>query len=145
MEKRMRLSDAANEVIRLAEASRRYWERELPKRHPHYPLVRPGEDSGPPSPEDEQLIALLKGLPQEQVYALILLMYIGRGDYAADYLGESYQAMRDTFLKPEYAIAQMADMPTLAEDMSDGLGELKKRHIDVDTFPFEPAAGNSHS
>jgi hypothetical protein len=33
----MKLSEAVREVIRLGDASRAYWDRELPKHHPHYP------------------------------------------------------------------------------------------------------------
>ena len=76
----MRLSEVVREVIRLGDASRAYWDRELPKHHPHYPVIRAGEDSAPPSPEDAQIQALLKSLPENQLYALLLLTYVGRGD-----------------------------------------------------------------
>jgi len=51
----MKLSETANEVIAFAEAVRNYWDTELPKRHPDYPFVHPGEDSGPPPPEEKKL------------------------------------------------------------------------------------------
>ena len=80
----MKLSEAVREVIRLGDASRAYWDRELPKHHPHYPLIRAEEDSAPPPPEDAQIQSLLKSLPEDQLYALILLTYVGRGDFSAD-------------------------------------------------------------
>ena len=46
----MRLSEVVREVIRLGDASRAYWDRELPKHHPHYPVIRAGEDSAPRHP-----------------------------------------------------------------------------------------------
>jgi hypothetical protein len=132
----MKLSEAVRAVIRLAEASQVYWDRELPKRHPHYPLIREGEDSGPPPPEDGQLEALLRSLPEEQIYALILLMYIGRGDFGTNHLMEDYRAMKETFEKPAMAIAQMTGKGTLAEYLTDGLAEIKKHHIDLDALSF---------
>ena len=41
----MKLSELVRQVIRLGDASRAYWDRELPKHHPHYPVIRAGEDS----------------------------------------------------------------------------------------------------
>ena len=93
----MKLSEAVQEVIRLGDASRAYWDRELPKHHPHYPVIRAGEDSAPPPPEDAQIQALLKSLPEDQLYALILLTYVGRGDFSADDLLPAYQTMKEIF------------------------------------------------
>src|ERR1700756_5535885 len=103
----MKLSEVVGEVIRLGDASRAYWDRELPKHHPHYPLVRAEEDSAPPPPEDAKIESLLKGLPEDQLYALILLSYVGRGDFSADDLLPAYQTMKETFPSKELAIAQM--------------------------------------
>jgi Protein of unknown function (DUF3775) len=130
----MRLSEGIGAVIRLAEASQQYWDRELPKRHPHYPVIREGEDSGPAPPEEGQLEVLLRSLPEEQIYALILLMYIGRGDFGTNHLAENYKAMKETFETPAMAIAQMKGTGTLAEYLSDGLAELKKHNIDPDAL-----------
>jgi hypothetical protein len=55
----MMFSQTAAEVIGLATAIRGYWNTELPKRHPNYPVVSLGEDSGPPPPPEE---ARLRGL-----------------------------------------------------------------------------------
>lgn len=132
----MKLSDAVRELIRLGDASRAYWERELPRRHPHYPLIRAGEDSGPPPPEDKQIQELLESLPEEQVYTLILLMYLGRGDFNADRLPAAYQRMKETFPSRELAIAQMTGKGTLAEYLTDALDELERRRTDVDNLKF---------
>jgi|SRR5579884_89069 len=139
----MKLSEAVREIIRLGDASRAYWDRELPKRHPHYPIIRPGEDSGPPPPEDAQIQALLKSLPEDQLYALILLMYVGRGDFSADHLFSAYQTMKEMFPSKDLAIAQMTENWTLAEYLMDAMEELQKRHIDLDSLEFTSAAGVS--
>jgi|SRR6266849_3937553 len=141
----MRLSEAANEVVRLAEAIHTYWDRELPKRHPHYPLIRSGEDSGPPAPEEGRLQDFLKSLPPNQVYALVLLMYVGRGDEGIDHLAERYQTVKEAFETPEHAIAQMTSKRTLDEYLTDGLAEIKKGGIDMDRITWEAARKPTHS
>ncbi len=137
----MKLSEAVREIIRLGDASRAYWDRELPKRHPHYPIIRAGEDSGPPPPEDAQIQALLESLPEDQLYALILLMYVGRGDFSADHLLPAYQTMKEMFPSKDLAIAQMTENWTLAEYLTDAMEEIEKRHIDLDSLKFTNTAG----
>ena len=69
----MKLSETVSEVIALAEAIRNYWDAELPKRHPDYPFVHPGEDDGPPPPEEQKLKDLLASLPEDVIYKLALI------------------------------------------------------------------------
>jgi hypothetical protein len=137
----MKLSEAVREIIRLGDASRAYWDRELPKRHPHYPKVCAGEDSGPPPPEDAQIHELLESLPEDQLYALILLMYVGRGDFRADRLPPAYQTMKEMFPSKELAIAQMTGNGTLAEYLTDAMDEIQKRNIDLDSLKLTSTAG----
>ncbi len=132
----MRLSEVVREVIRLGDASRAYWDRELPKHHPHYPVIRAGEDSAPPSPEDAQIQALLKSLPENQLYALLLLTYVGRGDLSADNLLAAYQDVKETFPSRDLAVAQLTGSKTLAEYLTDATEEIQKRRIDLDGLQF---------
>jgi len=136
----MKLSEVIREVIRLGDASRAYWDRELPKHHPHYPRVRPGEDSGPPPPEDQQIQTLLKNLPEDQLYALMVLTYVGRGDFSADRLVTAYGTIKDIFPSRELAIAQITGTNTLAEYLTDAMEEIQKRHIDLDSLKFVSTA-----
>jgi hypothetical protein len=133
----MKLSEVVREVIRLGDASRAYWNRELPKHHPHYPVIRAGENSPLPPPEDAQILAMLKSLPEEQVNALILLSYLGRGDVSADHLLPAYQTMKDIFPSRDLVIAQLTGNTTLAEYLTDAMEEIQKRHIDLDSLKFE--------
>ncbi|MGH7170835.1 MAG: DUF3775 domain-containing protein [Gemmataceae bacterium] len=132
----MKLSEAANEVIALAETIRNYWDAELPKRHPDYPFVHSGEDSGPPPPEEQKLKALLASLPEDLIYKLALLMYLGRGDFGTGDLAGRYQSLKQTFGKPDRAASQMMGKATLADYLTDGLAELDKTGIDVDHLTF---------
>ena len=128
----MKLSEVVGEVIRLDDTSRAYWDRELPKRHPHYPIIRAGEDSAPAPPEDAQIQALLKGLPDNQLYALILLTYVGRGDFSADDLLHGYENIKEAFPSRDLAIAQLKQNTTLAEYLTDAMEEIRKRRIELD-------------
>lgn len=135
----MKLSEVVRKVIRLGDASRAYWDRELPKHHPHYPVIGAGEDSAPPPPEDIQILALLKRLPEDQLYALALLTYVGRGDFSADDLLPAYQTMKEIFPSTDLAIAQITGKQALAEYLTDAMEEIEKRHIDLDSLKFEGA------
>jgi hypothetical protein len=139
----MKLSEAVREIIRLVDASRAYWDRELPKRHPRYPIIRAGEDSGPPPPEDAQIRALLERLPEDQLYALILLVYVGSGDFSADHLPSAYQTMKEMFPSKDLAIAQITGTYALAEYLTDAMEESQKRKIDLDSLKFTSTAGVS--
>lgn len=132
----MKLSESVREVIRLGNVSRAYWDRELPKRHPHYPVIGAGEDSVPPPSEEAQIESLLRSLPEDQLYALILLTYVGRGDFSADGLLPAYQTMKEAFPSTDLAIAQMTGNTAIAEYLTDAMQDVQKRHIDLDKLSF---------
>jgi hypothetical protein len=134
----MKLSQAAKKVIALAQAIREYWDAELPKRHPDYPLVHPGEDSGPPPPEEKKLRDFLSRLPEDVIYQLALIMDLGRGDFETNDLAGHYETLKETFGKPDRAASQMMAKAPLAEYLTDGLAQLKKNGIDVDHLTFMP-------
>jgi hypothetical protein len=135
----MKLSKAAKQVIVLAKAIRKYWNTELPKRHAHYPVVSPGEDSGPPPSEQKELKDLLSKLPEDIIYKLALIMCVGRGDFGTDDLPGHYEALKATFGNPDRTASQMTAKASLADYLTDGLAELKKSGIDVDNLTLTPA------
>jgi hypothetical protein len=139
----MKFSETVAEVIALATAIRKYWDTELPKRHPNYPVVSPGEDSGPPPPEEKKLRNLLGALPPDEIYKLALLMYVGRGDFGTDDLAGHYETLKKRLAKPERAVTQLMDKAPLADYVTDGLAELKKKGIDVDHLAFTSVASGS--
>ena len=136
----MKLSETVQEVIRLGTASRAYWDRELPKSHPHYPVLRPGEPEVPPPGEEAQIRSLLKGLPEPQVYTLVLLAHLGRREFTADRLPTAYDNMKEAFPTKDIAIAEMAENANVGEDLTDALEELTQRRIDLDTLSFANGA-----
>lgn len=136
----MTRSETLKELIRLGERSRAYWDRELPKRHPRWPVVQSGEESGPSPPEDAEIAKILAALPEEDLFILCLLMYVGRGDFDMDHLKAAYQSIRNTFPSRELAIDQLLGKRALSEYLTDAWDEVQKRHINVDSPSFVTAA-----
>jgi hypothetical protein len=125
-------SEVLRKAITLARGRREYWNRELPKRHRDYPIVHPGEDSGPPPPEEIQLRELLMGLPEDMIYKLIMLMYIGRDGSGVPDVAGLLGAMKRDFPKPEWAVSLMMGKAALDDYLAEGLEKLGHHDIDVD-------------
>ena len=139
----MKLSEVVRELIRLGDASRAYWDTELPKHHPHYPVILAEERSAPPPPEDAQIQALLNSLPEDQLYAVALLTYLGRGDFTADHLIRAYQTIKEILPSMELAISQITGQKALGEYLTDAMAEIQKRHINLDSLTFPSAVAVS--
>lgn len=135
----MRFSEAAAEVIRLAEARRNYWDTELPKHYPEYPLIRASDQRPPSPPEDVELRRLFSRLEPEVIYKLILTMYLGRDDFAPRNLERHYADMKTTFPEARIAASQMAGKVPLGNYLRDGLERLSRAGIDLDHVSLEPA------
>jgi hypothetical protein len=135
----MSFSEAATKVIELATKIRDYWNAELPKRHPQYPIVSPGEDSGPPPPEETELRSFLEGLSDEELYKLVLLMCLGRGDFGTEDLAMQYKRISDRYRKRERAISQIEGKAPLADYLTDGIAELQRTGINIDELMLAPA------
>jgi hypothetical protein len=134
----MTVSEAAHRVIDLARKVRDYYATELPKRHPNYPLVGFDEESVLPPAEEKELRDYLATLSDETIYQLILIMYLGRGDLGTNDLEESYETLRGTIGDSEQAVSQMMIYKaTLADELSDGLEELRKHKINADKIPLK--------
>jgi Protein of unknown function (DUF3775) len=135
----VKLSEVADEVIRLARATREYWDAELPKRHPDYPVVHPGEDSGPPPPQEAELRTLLQTLPEDVVYKLLLLTHIGQGDFDWRDLPGDFGRLKQTFAEPARVVELLLATVPLADYLADGLATLRESKIDPDKLSFKPA------
>ena len=96
------------------------------------------EESAPPPPEEKELRDFLTALSDEMIYQLMLIMYLGRGDLGTDGLAEYYETLKGTIGDPEDAASQMMIYKaTLADELSDGLEELRKHKINVDKIPLK--------
>jgi hypothetical protein len=134
---KMKLSEATNRVIDLADKVRAYYEREMPKWHPKYPLAYPGEEDPPPPPEEKELREFLLSLPEDMIRQLILIMHLGREDFGADALATQYEELKGTYGDSEQTASHLASWAPLADQLLDGLEELRKHQIDVDKLPLE--------
>jgi hypothetical protein len=132
----MKLSEAAARVIELSGKVRDYYDAELPKYHPDYPLVNEGEEEPPPPPEEAELRAFLERLPREQILQLLLIVNVVRGFCSADDLAGAYEALKSDYVDTEEAVSEMADMAALADNLSFGLEDLQSRGIEVDKMPL---------
>jgi len=130
------LSKAADKVIELARKIRDYYDSELPKWHPDYPVVDLMEEGPPPPPEEADLRAFLESLPKATIDRLILIMYLGRGDFGTDDLAGSYEYFKRMFRTPRDAARQMLEKTPLGDYLSDGMEELRKHGIDANRLPL---------
>lgn len=134
----MNVSEAASRVIDLASKVREYYATELPKRYPNYPVVDLDEASFPPPPEEKELRDFLSTLSDELISQLILILYLGRSDFGTDDLAEYYEHLKETVGDREEMVSQMMLYEaTLADELADGLEELRKRKINIDKMPLK--------
>jgi hypothetical protein len=137
LENDMKLSEAVQKGVNLSQKVRACYTAELPKQHPKYPLIGPDEAETPAPPEEEELRSFLASLDPEMVYQLILIMYLGRGDFDPDDLSESYEALK-SIGSAEVAASQMMEKAPLADYLSDGLAILRKHRIKLDNLLVSP-------
>jgi hypothetical protein len=137
----MKLSETIKKVIPLAQAISDYWETELPKRYPNYPLVNPGEEDPPPPPEEKKLKQLLARLPENDICKIALVAHIGQRGYGTDDLPARFQRLKEwEFEDREWAATRMSTDTSLALDLLEGLDLLKKKGLDVDHLMVTPAS-----
>lgn len=137
----MTLTDAAAQVIQLAREINAYYAAEWPKLYPDYPRVSLRGPVPKPPPARAQLEALLRSLQEDQVYRLLLLMYLGRGDFDTYDLKAAYAYLKETFQEPEHAISQLLEKVPLPDYLADGLDALRNQGLDPEhLFADQPAA-----
>ncbi len=134
----MKLSKSLPEILRLARGIQTYWEQELPKRHPNYPIVNAGEDSGPPPPETAQLEALLEKYTDEQVYALVFLVYVGLGSFHANDSERGFNKLHEAFPHKAEAVSLLLNENPLADILEDGISLLEQEGLDIDSLYLTP-------
>ena len=132
----MKLSKVVERVIDLGRAVREYYEVEERRRHPHYPLIYPGEPETPPPLEKQQLRDFLASLEPEMVWQLLAIMDLGRELFGIEDLPSYYEELKNQPVGPEMAISQMVEKAPLADYLEDGITELKKQKINIDKSPF---------
>jgi hypothetical protein len=136
----MNLSDAINRVIELARKVSDYYETELPKRHPNYPLVGPEGEDTPPPPEEKELGDFLATLPEEQIYQILLLIDFARGERGSDNMAEYYDGLKVLYGDEDEARSHLIwHVATLADALTDSIEELRKHKINVDKLPLKKA------
>lgn len=115
----MSFSDTMKRVIELTAIIRDYWDRELRKRHPDYPIVKEGVDDGPPPPEEAQLRDLLRSLSRGDLYKLLAIASLGRGEFQLEALESSSRQIAGQFPRVEDAIDRLMSLAWLDADLTD--------------------------
>lgn len=135
----MNLSEAVNRVIDIAGKIPAYYETELRKRYPNYPLVDLDADSSvPPPPKEQELRDFLASLSDDLIYQLILIVHFWRGYFRLDDMAGYYAGMKDAVGDRTQALSElMFDATTLASELSGGLEELDKYKINPDKLPLK--------
>ena len=82
---------------------------------------------------------LLNGLPDDMVYKLILIMYLGRGYFGTNDLARELEQIRQRWADRESAMALIMENTPLDAQLLDGLAELNKSKINVDRLPARAA------
>jgi hypothetical protein len=133
--KTAKLSEVIPELIRLFEERDDYQEIELPKLYKDYPLVSPGEDpESPPAPQEAQIRQLLKKLPEDMIYQLLVIMDLSRYYYSTSDLAELFEEMKADFDKTESAISFIVGLGSFSTSITEGLAKLEASQIDVDNL-----------
>jgi len=132
----MKLSEAATKSIELSAKVLEYYERELPKFHPNYPLINPDDSEPAPPPEEAELREFLEVLSPETIYQLYLIKNIGCYVYKVNEMNEHYQELLSMYPKKEWTLTILARNVTLADDLRDGIEILREAGFDVDTLPL---------
>lgn len=133
----MKLSDAVNKVIDLAGKISNYYETELPKKYPNYPIVDLDEENFPPPPETKELNDFLATLTDETIYQLMLIASLGRDESDADNLAEEYEKLQKEWGTSGQEAFKLMNMASLAEELSYGLEKLRTHKIPVDKMPLK--------
>ncbi len=81
-----------------------------------------------------QLVPFLSQRSAAEIYFLIAIMYIGRGEAQANEVFATYIDVSNLFSAPSLAIDQMLGKAPLSKYLSDGVGKLNQQGIDLNTL-----------
>ena len=134
----MTLRETVNRVADLSRRMQAYYEVEYPKKYPNYPLINPYEEEYVPPPSEEaELETFLSRLSEERLRELLLVMYLGRGDFgfgSVDFPAQ-VQKLRESFSTVEEVTAEMSGAASPVRDYAlDGLAMLDQLGIDPESL-----------
>ena len=95
-----------------------------------------------PISEEKELENLLENIPQEFVYKIAFLMYVGRGDFDSGDLVSGFKELKAGLRKDGNSTSIILGKSSLAYYLTEGLAELKTRGIDLNELAPAPAQVN---
>ena len=130
----MKVASLVNSVLRLAEARNAAWGArqggvswQLLGQVKLAALARRRD-----GPEQIALCRYLHNLCPAEVYVLVLILEIGRGDLAPTNLLQDYARISDAFANPADAADYLASAPRLSEDLCEGVWSIRDGRVDVE-------------
>lgn len=136
----MTLSETVNRVIDLSGRISDYYEAELPKHHPNYPLIHPDDEEPPPPPEERQLHDFLHTLTPELIAQLLVLVSLAYGAVPLSDMAEAYEQCKTEFRDRERAISYlMAQAPNLVDTLERTQEKLSAQNLNLDCLPLKKA------
>jgi hypothetical protein len=132
----MKLSEIVARVCDLGTAVAEYRERMRPRSTGSGRGVIPVSQLPPPPPrlaEELELRALLGSLVVAQLNALLVIMYVGRGDWDAedDFL-DHYHHISDTFPHAAWAVDKLLSKRALVEFLRQGVAAFTRAGKNID-------------
>jgi len=134
----MKLTDTIRRASELSETINDYWLRESPKRHKHYPLIYPGEEPPPPPPEEAELEAFLSGLPLDELHRLIAVSDVGQYTCRPVQIATGVERARRRYPSTPAAVIHVMNTGLLHESLVEGLADLRKAGVEIDTLDTVP-------
>ena len=129
----MKLSAIIDRVCALADAIGAHQDAERRKRCPTYPFCDLMADLGPPPPQEQELQDFLTSLSPGTLYALVVLLYLGRGDIEpADDLLAEYERASNLCHQPAQAVEGLLSKVSLASSLRAGVEKLARAGRDGD-------------
>jgi hypothetical protein len=130
----MKLSEVIHELRQLGQARTHYWETELPKIYPRYPLIYPGEPEEVPGPDEIRMRQFAQSLPIDVLNMLeVLVDLMWRKIEPAD-IGSRFREYQQRYTDHSYAVNRLMRHGMLELDLEDSLEILADHGIDVDSL-----------
>ena len=127
----MTFSEVVARVTELSAAINAYWDAELRKLHPRYPIVNPDIPDPPPPPQAEELRRFLRARPAGEVHKLLALSAAGEYLSAPEFI----RRLGDYNTNPpdvNDGIEELVGMPALEEYLPEGVRRLTVAGIKLD-------------
>lgn len=136
----MTFTQLLNRVAELSDRRAEKWAAETRAALPDYPFVRPGDVEPEPPAEEAELKALLSSLPDETLYAVAMVLWVGTWGFPVDDLPALKEKIKDRFGERESAIRRLISIAGMSLEMADGIERFRRGGHEVENLIHPVAA-----